>query len=152
MILRMKNLALRIGGWGLWLLAAAALLWDIVAPIAPAGTPAAREGFRIGVFIGIGLRTVILGSVGWALVMASTGADEAPSPQERMRRILDAHREQVPATRPEDGDVYATASDDELLDVYGHINQQAHPERFAVLLWTFSQRVGKNSDDRGATR
>lgn len=148
----MKKRMLQILGGGLLLLAAATLLWDIVAPDVPAGTPPAREGFRVGAVVGVGLRTLILGGLGWMLLMAPDRPGRATSPKERMRRILAAHGHQVPAARPENGDLYSNASDDDLLVVYEHIDPQANPERFAALLWTVSRRMSNHSSDAGAAR
>lgn len=145
--MKMKESAARILGGGLLLLAAAALVWDIVTPEAPTGTPAANEGFSFGYFVGIGLRTLLLGGIGWRLL-----AGPSRGPGEHMRNILAANGPQVPAAKPENGDLYATASDDDLLAVYGHIDREANPERFAALLWEVSRRLSRRSTDAGPVR
>jgi hypothetical protein len=146
----MKKLLLRILGIGLLLLAAAALVWDVVAPDVPGGTAAAQEGFRVGFLIGMGLRTLVLGGIGWMLLRASTRPSRTASPNERMRRILAVHVQEVPAEKPANGDLYAAASDEDVLDVYEHIDRQAQPERFSALLWAMSERVSRRSTHPGA--
>jgi hypothetical protein len=57
-----------------------------------------------------------------------------------LRRIVEAHARDIPATAPPEADFYARTDDEGLLDVYGNMNRASHPTRFAALLWTIAER------------
>ncbi len=145
----MKKVMLLILGVGLLLLTASALAWDLVAPDVPKGTAAAQQGFRIGYVFGIGMRTLVLGGLGLGCLRASGMLGRAISPHDRMCGVLDAHLHQVPKASPANGDLYAGASDDDLLVVYAHLDQKANPERFAALLWEISKRTKARPNEAG---
>ncbi len=81
-------------------------------------------------------------------------AADAEPPPDLLRSALLGIYEHENLTNPDpsagplaDDGYYRTASDDELADVYGHINRETHPERFTALLAEIKRRVESQPGD-----
>ncbi|QRK11118.1 hypothetical protein JQX13_14210 [Archangium violaceum] len=145
----MKSKLFRVAGWLLAALTVAALVWDILLPDQQSGgTEAARAGFRLGSIIGTILRTLVLGSAALALLRAGERARNPSGKsweREKLEAIVASRRAEIPTTAPQRASEYEALSDGELVEVYGHIDAHAHPERFRALLWVMSQKASGTS-------
>jgi hypothetical protein len=136
----MKKAVLRFLGVVALLVAMAALARDIFDPDVPPGTAAAQAGFQVGQVIGMGLRSVLLVGIAVALFDASNKSKRDSQRRSQFPQIVDAHRSEVPTSKPKSADLYSSASDEDLAEMFARIDRRTNPEHFAALLWMIAQR------------
>lgn len=138
----LRGLAVLVG-----LLAAATVVWDIFWPIQGGGTPLAQQGVKAGAWVGLVIRTTILG--GLAVFLWSKGRsvlDPAHYGRDAVarRRFADAvetERDLVIKEPTSISGFYSRNSDEELLGIYGSIDPAVAGERFNELVLEIRRRT-----------
>src|SRR3954463_11725370 len=117
-----KRIFLMGAGWLLAIVAALALLRDIVSPDVAPGTPVAQVGFQIGTAVGIAIRTFVFGGGALALLHLAKSPPKEVWGRTEVASVVAKHRRLLPAERPSEAERYQNLSASELLDVYEHLD------------------------------
>lgn len=153
---RWLGVGLRVLAVLVGLLAVTSLVWDIAWPMQGGGTALAQQGVRAGTWVGLAIRTTILG--GLALLLWSKGRsvlDPAHYGREAVTRrrfadIVNAKRDLVLEQPTSLTGSYSQNSDDELLGIYRSIDPGAAGERYNELILEIRRRNEAFGLEQGA--
>lgn len=144
---RWLGVGLRVLAVLVGLLVAATVVWDIFWPIQGGGTPLAQQGVKAGAWVGLAIRTTILG--GLALFLwskARSVLDPAHYGREAVTRrrfadAVDSERGLVIKEPTSISGFYSKNTDEELLGIYRSIDPGAAGERFNELVLEIRRRT-----------
>lgn len=137
----LRGLAVLVG-----VVAVAAVVWDLVSPARSTGTPLAQQGFRAGAWLGMAMRTAVLG--GLSLLLWSKGrAVSDPEryglfalTKRRLAEIVETERDRFLEEPTGVDGFYSANTDEELLSLYRSIDPAAAAERFNELVLEVRRR------------